>query len=192
MSKIANAEKNPKIIIKEELAMKKIRLEFPIGWGKDPNVFLPEHVWLKVVDDHTEAFKDKEFKQAFPQTEEKISLEVEVPEELEGIEVIPPGGITPTEDITMGWCSSMADSDWKMPGLKKISVITENKVHEVNVIGERPDLDGWRAYTRSDRQGAWLFMKLWALTVYTLESKTIAAFHWHSKLSSERRYCATL
>jgi len=52
---------------------------------------MPNHVYLKVVGTQTEAFIDKEFSQPAPQTEKKISLEMEIPEELEVIEVIPPG-----------------------------------------------------------------------------------------------------
>lgn len=163
--------------------MKKIRLEFPICWGENTNKYLPSHVWLKVVDNHTEAFRDREFTQLLPKTEKNISLEVEVPKELEMIEVIPPGGSTPDGDIGLGWCLEMADPNWHVPGLKKVSIIFCDTTHEVEVINERPDFDGWKEYTENDEFGRWLFLRPWAMAVYVINSKTIATFHWHSKMA---------
>lgn len=163
--------------------MKRIRLEFPLCWGESTNVYMPSHVYLKVVDTQTEAFIDKEFTQSVPQTEKKISLEVEVPEELEVIEVIPPGGTTPVDDIGLDWGLYGADSNWKIPGLQKVLVVLDGKTHEVPVSNEKPDFEEWRAFTSVEGEGNWWFIMPWALAIYVTETKTFGGFHWHSKLA---------
>lgn len=163
--------------------MKRIRLEFPLGWGENTNAFLPSRVHLKVTGSETKAYKDKGFTEELPKTEKKISLEIDVPEELQMIQVVPPGLGTPVDAISVDWCMDMADPNWKIPGLKKILIIFDDRVHEVAVIDERPDFEGWKAYTDIGGEGTWLFMKPWALEVYVFDTKAIAGFVWHSKLA---------
>lgn len=168
--------------------MKQLRLEFPISWGENKKIFLPNVVWLKVVENHTEAFLDSKCKRIAPKSDKKIIQQLEVPEEVERIEVVPPGGIveviphggtTPVGDITLDWASSRS---WRN-GIRKISVLFEDMTHEVNVIKGRPDFNDWKEYIKHDEIGRFLSMKPWALVVYTMESETIATFYWHSKLA---------
>lgn len=163
--------------------MKKILLEFPLYWGENKNCYQPSSIWLKVVDNHTEAFKDKDFKEPIPKTEEKISLEIEVPKNLEVIEVVPPGGNTPTKDIAIEWAIDMTVPRWHIPGLRNVVIIFDNMTYEVGVVDEKPDIVKWRNYIDNDKIGKYLCFKKWALAVYTMKSKTIAKFHWHSMLA---------
>lgn len=160
--------------------MKKIRLEFPLGKDK----YLPKKVWLKVNDKQTEAFEDRKFTVPILATGKKVSLAVNVPEELELIEIIGLGGTTPDGDISLGWCMNEANPNWRVPGLKKVTVIFDDRIHEVPVIDEKPDRKDWDYYREHTCDG-WLFLKNWALVVYTLETQTIAAFHWHPNLIKE-------
>jgi len=163
--------------------MKRIRLEFPLCWGKSTNVYMPSHIYLKVGETQTEAFIDKELTQLAPQTEKKISLEMEVPEELEVIEIIPPGGTTPVGDIGLDWVWYGADPNWKIPGLQKVLVVLDGKTHEVPVSNEKPDFEEWKAFTSAEGEGRWWFMLPWALAIYFTDTKTFGGFHWHSKLA---------
>lgn len=163
--------------------MKKISLEFPLYWGENKNCYQPSLIWLKVVGNHTEAFRDRELNEIIPKTDEKISLEIEVPENLEIIEVVPPGGITPTKDIEIEWAMHMMDPKWHIPGLEKVYIKLDNITYELDVVDEKPDIAKWRDYIDNDKVGKYLFMKKWALVVYTMKSKTIATFRWHSMLA---------
>lgn len=163
--------------------MKKILLEFPLYWGENKNCYQPSIMWLKVVNNYTEAFKDKDFKEPVPQTREKISLEIEVPENLEMIEVMPPGVATPTRDVAIDWQINMTVPRWRMPGLKDVSIIFDNMTYEVGAVDEKPDILKWRNYIDNDKIGKNLCFKKWALVVYTIKEKNIAKFHWHSMLA---------
>lgn len=162
--------------------MKQIRIEFPLCWGKSPNVYMSNPVYLKVVDNRTEAFLDKEFTQLVPQTEKKISVEVEVPEELGIIEVVPPRGITPVDDIGFGWVWYETNPNWKITGLKKVLIVLDKRTHEVPVHNEKPDFEEWKMFTSVGGEGQWWFLLPWALAIYATDTKTFAEFHWHSKL----------
>ena len=162
--------------------MKKIRLEFPLGTGREG--YLPKKIWLKVSGNKTEAFEDRNFTIPVPATGKKVSIEVAVPEKLELIEIVKLGGFTPDNDISSGWCKDEADPNWRVPGLQKVTIIFDDRLHEVPVMNERPDREEWDNY-RATECGGWLWAKTWALAVYTLETQTIAAFHWHPKLIRE-------
>lgn len=163
--------------------MKKIFLEFPLYWGENKFCYQPYSIWLKVVNNHTEAFKDKDFKEPIPKTEQKIYLEIEVPEDLEVIEVVPPGGAVPVKDIAIEWTIDRSVPMWYMPGLKNVVVILDNMIYEVGAVDERPDVKKWKDYIENDKFGKYSFMKKWALVVYAMESKSIARFYWHSMLA---------
>lgn len=168
--------------------MKKIRLEFPVRWGEDSIVLLPSKIWLKVVDDCTEAFRDKKLMQSFSQTGEKISVEVDVPEDLEVIEINPPTPLNPVDSIFIEWCQEA-----RMAGLEKVYVIfNDNKTHEVKVIDERPDAGAWKEYTETDDNGMFLFTKTWALVVYVMDSKCTGKFYFKDKTRCRRRELTVL
>lgn len=181
--KIANVLASENDYFKEEKAMKPIRLEFPLCWGENPEVYMPSHVYLKVIGTQTEAFSNREFTEPLPKTEKKISLEMEVPEELEEIEVVPPGGATPVQGIGVDWLWYGVDPKWKIPGLQKVLIILDGKTHEVSVSNERPDFQEWKAFTSIEGEGRWWFMMPWALAVYVTDTKTFGGLFWHSKLA---------
>lgn len=160
--------------------MKRIRLEFPLAWDKSTDVYMPSHVYLKVVDTETEAFIDKDFTQSVHRT--GISLWVEVPEELEVIEVIPPCGTPPVIDIGRDWGWYGADPNWKIPGLQKVLVALDGKTHEVPVSNEKPDFEELKAFTSDEGEGRRWFMPLWVLAIYFTDTKTFGRFHWQYKL----------
>lgn len=159
--------------------MKKIRLEIPLGCGEK---YLPwKEVWLKIIENQTKPYEDMKLTIPINETGKKVSLEVEVPEELQLIEIAKLGGTTPDGDIAMTWCMNEVNPNWKIPGLKKVTVIFDDRVHEVPVINEKPDREDWNYYREHENNG-WLFLKRWALVVYTLENQTIGTFYWHSNL----------
>lgn len=164
--------------------MKRIRLEFPYGKGKFILVYMPYPVYFKVADTQAEAFIDKDFTQSVPQTEKKISLEVEVPEELEVIEVMPPNRIPPVLEIEMDWRWDGADPNWKIPGLQKVLIVLEEgKTHEVPVFDEKPDFEEWAAFNSAEGEGRRWFVLPWALAIYVTDTKTFGRLHWHYKLA---------
>lgn len=170
------------------MAMKQIRLEIPIKWGEDKNVLLPAHVWLRVIENHTEAFKDEKFTEPLLQTKENLSMKVEVPNELTTIKVIPPRPLLPiTYDIYTTWAVKRNDSAWRIAGLNKIFVIFDNLNHEVQVINERPDVEGWKDYIDNAEESAWLFLKKWALVVYLKESECVGELYVKNKTRREIR-----
>lgn len=162
--------------------MKRIRLEFPICWDESSKLYMPSHVYLKVVGGKTEAFLDQEFTQSLPQSERKISFEADVLEEIEAIEVVPPGGTTPVDDIALDWVWYSADPNWRVPGLKKVLIVLDGKMHEVPVSDEKPDYEELKAFTGTGGEGQWWFTMPWALAIYVTEAKTFGTLHWHSKL----------
>lgn len=158
--------------------IKRIRLEIPLDIWED----LPSHrIWLKVTENKIEVFEDRDWKVPFKKTENNAILYADVPKELSLIELIGPGGLTPAENISMGWRMDEANPNWRIPGLKKVTIIMEDLVYDVPIVDEKPDSFEWVKF--SDR--LWLFQKSWAMTVYTFENKTIAALHWHPKLSKQ-------
>ena len=156
--------------------MKKIRLEFPSSGSK--------RIWLKVTGNLTEPFYDKLLTKHVENEKlgtDKISMYIDVPEDLSLIEVLGLGGTTPDNDISMSWIKFDIFDDWHVPGLEKVTVFFDDRIHEVPVENGRPDKKEWDYY-RNDENNGYLFMKPWALAVYTFVDKTIAAFHWHPNL----------
>lgn len=162
--------------------MKKIRLEFPLGWGKDSRILLPNSIWLKVVGNRTEAYADKNLSHFIPMTRKKVSIEVTVPDELSIIEVTPPGIATPADLIEIFWSMSMANPEWKIPGLKEVFVFFNDLYRQVPIINEVPDLNYWLHYTSTDEIGMYLWSRPWALVVYVTETHTFATFSWKSRM----------
>lgn len=161
--------------------MKQIRLEIPL----DCDGVSLKKVWLKVNDSQTEAFEDEECNIPIISTVERVTIEVEAPEELQLIEVIIPNGIAPTGDISLGWSICELDPNWRIPGLENVTIIFDDAIYEVPVINEKPDRKEWDDYNSYPNEGACLFLKTWALAVYAIKSQTIGAFHWHYSLIKE-------
>lgn len=146
--------------------MKKIRLEFPSNQL--------DRIWLKVTDNKTQAFHDKNFSIPIISTNQKISLEISVPQKLELIQV--DRTIYPSK-ISFNWTGKEIAPYGRMPGLKKVSIIFNDRTFDVPVIDEQPNLDDYNYCREHDY---WLnHRKIWSLTVCTFESKTIAFFLWH-------------
>ena len=164
------------------MAMKQIRLEIPVKWGEDKNVLLSTHIWLRVIENHTEAFKDEKCTEPLLQTtKENVSIEMEVPTELATIKVIPPRPFFPiTYDIYTDWAKK-----GRISGLNKILVIFDNLNHEVQVINEEPDLEGWKDYIENAEESAFLFLEKWALIVYLKESECVGELYVKSKRRRE-------
>ena len=163
--------------------MKQIRLEFPLGWGKDPRILLPNSLWLKVVENRTEAYSDKNCTNFIHMTRKKVSIEVSVPDDLSIIEVTPPGIATPADLIEIFWSMSMANPEWKIPGLKEVFVCFNDLYRQVPIIEEVPDLSYWQHYTSTDEIGMYLWSRPWALVVYVTESRTFATFSWKARMA---------
>ena len=72
--------------------VKRIRLEIPLG---DGDVYLPWKVWLKVNDNNTEVFSDRNFTNPIRDTRKKVSLDIDVPDKLQSIEIGGLGGLVP-------------------------------------------------------------------------------------------------
>ena len=81
----------------------------------------------------------------------------------------------------------MNDSAWRISGLNKIFVIFDNLNHEVQVINERPDVEGWKDYIDNAEESAFLFCKKWALVVYLKESECVGELYVKNKSRREIR-----
>lgn len=95
--------------------MKKVRLEFPLFWEEPTGDSARTCVYLKVSGNRTEVFADRECTQPLPLTDNLVSLEMQIPEELHIIEVVPPNGHSSADTskvdlIWFGW-----ESDEKTP-----------------------------------------------------------------------------
>ncbi len=159
--------------------MKEIRLEFPLNWEKDSKSLFPSRVWLKVVGNRTEAFRDKNFLWSFPKADNVISLDVNVPDELKLIEVIPPKATTSTSDIDFDFIYRRLNSNLALPELKKVSFIFNDSTFDFPLFNEvnlNILLKGFSQKISIDK---------WVLIVYTMKSETIATFHWDSKLKTK-------
>lgn len=167
-----------------EMAMKKIRIEFPVFYGKGEENDAPTSIWLKVTGNHTEAFKDEALTQSFlAQTEEKVVFEIEVPENLEVIEVPTPNIYSVAELVYFDWIREMRNNvNWRIPGLKKMYFISKrDKLHEIKVVDEKPDFDDWMEYTRNEEKGMLLILEMCGLVVYMTEDRCIGKFHFRDK-----------
>lgn len=165
--------------------MKQIRLEFPICWGDNPNVYMPSKVYLKVVGNKTEAYLDNEFTKTVPQTTKKISIDVEVPKELEIICIEMPNvivdGMTPVGRIWEDCEDFKIYSNLRIHNLKKALVIMDKEIIKVPVYNEIPVIHEWKL--NIDGSASSHLMKPWALAVYVTDIKTFGKLYWHSKLA---------
>lgn len=155
--------------------MREIRLEIPLDIWENLS---SNRIWLKVTENKIEPFEDRGWTKPIPKSENNVIVYADVPKELSLIEVIGLGGLTPVDDISMGWCMDEAIPNWRLPGLKKVTIIMDDLVHEVPVVDEKPDRAEWEEFSK-------YLYKSWAMEVYTINNETIAAFHWHPNLIEE-------
>lgn len=154
--------------------MKKVRLEIPMYNGE-------KKLLLKVKGNQTKLEESDCKEQSFT-IEENVSIVVNLPEELQSVEVFYVGKLTPIDDVSMRWATQEENPNWKLPGIKKISIILNDGIYEVPIKQEKPDREKWEWEYHNNRKNMWLFLKEWALVVYTFEDRTVATFHWNSKL----------
>lgn len=158
--------------------MKKIRLEIPLEiWGN----LSSNRIWLKCDEDHTEAFEDRKFTKPIQKEEKSIVLYITVPKKLSLIEVIGLGGTTPMDQICINWVMEQANPNWRVPGLKEVTILTKNKIYDIPVINEKPDRNSLDLICNESV----MYNLNWAMEVYTFEKETIAALHWHPDLIEE-------
>lgn len=149
--------------------MKKIRLEIPLDVWKDA---ISNRIWIKINGNEPEIFKDQEFTKPIRNYKERVRVDVEIPEELETMEVIGLGGMTPIDDICTGWCFQTG----AITDLKKATIITDEFVKDMPIINGRPDFTELKHY---------YYGESWAIEAYTIYNKTVASFHWHPSLIDE-------
>lgn len=157
---------------------KQIRLEIPLYHD---NRYLPK-VWLKIEGDKTFAFADANCTIGIPSTEPKVSIDVNIPDELQKINVFRPNSINPVDYISMSWDWLDSQCNLKFPRLQKLSIIFDDRTHEIPVIDGKPDRTDWVYYTSVSSEGTMLFLKKWALVVATLKNATAGTLYLSSTL----------
>lgn len=159
--------------------MKKIRLEIPLEWWDG---WSNSSIWLKCDNDHTEAFKDKELTIPYQSTSRGMVLYVKVPDELSLIEVVNYESLNPISYIANEWSRKQLYFDWKIPGIKKVTIIAENLKRNIPIADERPNLRSLEILCSTIDD---VHNKTWGMEVYTFENATTAIFHW--KLALKER-----
>lgn len=155
--------------------MKKVRLELPMEFKK-------YHGYLKITGNATEPFFDTVCKSSVPK-EKCISLEVEIPKEIELLGVTPPKEGTTCERIADNWIF-LVNAGWYISeGLKKVLVIMDGRIQEVAIEenGMRPDIRNWLTHEEDE----WWNNMLWGIVVYVTNSRTYGILHWNTELVKE-------
>lgn len=160
----------------------KLRIKFPLGLGNDPKDYFPQNVFLKVSNNHTEAYADLELTHLLPQAAREISLDVEVPDNLERIEVVRPVGMQPVASLALTWLYGYCS----IPGLKKCLAITNIKTYEIPVRDNIPDFKNWPILSNCSSESFALNSSLWILSVYITDSQTFAILNWYPNLIQEQ------
>lgn len=157
---------------------KQIRLEIPLYHD---NRYLPK-VWLKVEGGKTLAFADANCTIGIPNAGSKISIDVNIPDEMQKIEVFRPRDLTPVDYISLSWFWLDAHCNLKISRLQKLFIIFDDKVHEIPVTDGKPDRADWIYYTSVSNEGSLLFLKRWALIVAVLKDTTVGTLYLSSNL----------
>lgn len=157
---------------------KQIRLEVPLYHGQR---YLPK-VWLKVEGNQTLAFADANCTVSIPDAEPKISIDVNIPDEMQKIEVFRPHDLTPVDYISLSWSWLDSHCNLKISRLQKLFIIFDDKVYEISVINGKPSMADWTYYTSVNNEGRMLFLKKWALIVAVLKDKTVGTLYLSSNL----------
>lgn len=151
--------------------MKRVRLELP--WE-----FKKSHGYLKITGDATEPFFDTRCKNSVSK-EKCISLEVEIPEEIELIGVTPPSSSIICQKIADSW-EWLFHAGWFIEGLKRVFIIMDGKVQEVAVSDNevQPDVEDWLTHQTDE----WWDNMLWGIVVYVTDSDTYGILHLNTEL----------
>ena len=157
---------------------KQIRLEIPLYHNQR---YLPK-ASLKVEEGKALAFADANCTISIPSTEPKVSIDVNIPDELQKIDVFRPSFFNPVDYISMSWEWLDSQCNLKFPKLQKLSIIFDDIVHEIPIVDGKPDRTDWVYYTSVSREGNMLFLKKWALVVATLTDATIGTLYLSSTL----------
>lgn len=157
---------------------KQIRLEIPLYHDQR---YLPK-VWLKIEGSKTLAFADADCTISIPSTEPKISIDVDIPDEMQKIEVFRPHDLTPVDYISLSWSWLDSHCNLKISRLQKLFIIFDDKVHEIPVTNGKPDRSDWIYYTSVNSEGSQLILKKWALIVANLKDSTVGTLYLSSSL----------
>ncbi|MBR2289928.1 MAG: hypothetical protein IJ867_04860 [Clostridia bacterium] len=165
--------------------MKRLRIRFPFEYRDDQTICLPGKMYLNVVGNHTQAFLDKEFTHPIPERFCQADLTVEVPSNIEMIEIAMPIKSTPIDSIIMDWLWASGDKNWKIPGLQKILLISKDETLEIDSVDEKPDSKKLGNLTILTEKNFKRFKKDWALVVYITDQKVYGVFHWNSEFAKK-------
>lgn len=157
---------------------KQIRLEIPLYHDQR---YLPK-VWLKIEGGKTLAFADANCTISIPSTEPKISIDVDIPDEMQKIEVFRPHDLTPVDYISVSWDWLDSHCNLKISRLEKLLIIFDDRVHEIPVVNGIPDRADWIYYTSVSNERNLLFLKKWALIVAVLKGTTSGILYLSSNL----------
>ena len=160
---------------------KQIRLEIPLNHN---NKYLPK-VWLRVKNGKSLAFADSNCTVEIPIASPKTSVEVNIPEEMQRIEVLRLSDLAPANYISSSWAWLDSHCNLKISRLQKLLIIFDDKVHEVPVTNGKPDRTDWVYYTSVNDEGKMLFQKKWALIVANLKDATVGTLYLSSDLIEE-------
>ena len=152
--------------------MKKLRLEFPIFMSNC-------NIYLKVANNGVKTFLDKWLTQPVSEAKEKVSLEIEVPEKLDLIEVLPSARRDILEDVRKYW--GITNQSYSIPGLQRLLIIMNESIHEIPVADEMADLNEWNEFIIGKGKSQ-CFRMPWALVIYVTETNIFGRFHWSRKL----------
>lgn len=154
--------------------MKKVRLGLPME-------FKECHGYLKITGDATEPFFDTGCKNSVPK-EKCISLDVEIPEEIDLLGVTPPKESPTCERIAENWVFLFNAGWYISEGLKKVLVIMDGRIQEVRIEENqmRPDIRNWLTHEEDE----WWNNMLWGIVVYVSNTRTWAILHWNTELAN--------
>ena len=157
---------------------KQIRLEIPLYHN---HRYLPR-VWLKIEGGKTFAFADANCTIGIPIVDPKISIDVNIPDEMQKIKVFHPHDLTPVDYISLSWSWIDLHCNLKISRLQKLFIIFDDKVHKIPVVDGKPDNADWVYYTSVNNEGRMLYLKKWALIVSILKDATVGTLYLSSNL----------
>lgn len=157
---------------------KQVRLEIPLY--HDSRDLLK--VWLKIVDGKPLAFADANCTIGIHDSESKISIDVNIPDEIQKIEVFRPQALTPVDYVSLSWSWLDSHCNLKFSRLQKLFIIFDDRTHEIPVVDGKPDRTDWVYYTSVNSEGSQLFQKKWALIVANLKDATFSTLYLSSTL----------
>lgn len=156
---------------------KQIRLEIPMYHnGK----YLTK-VWLRISGNNTIAFADMECTIPVSTFEEKNIINLNVPSDLEKIEVSRLSNINPCDYISLSWHWLESNiTNYRFSSLKKLFVVFDDREHEIPVEDGKPSKADWIYYTSVTNSRSLLFLKKWIFIVSVLENSTLGTLYLSS------------